>query len=86
MKIVSNIFSNVFLHYIYFSSEFSILEEWEQEVEQELDEELEVDCTNVACFEENCADGSRAPVPLGRCCPDRAMCLVFSNDIEDWAL
>ena len=45
-----------------------------------------MDCTNVACFEENCADGSRAPVPLGRCCPDRAMCLVFSNDIEDWAL
>ena len=44
------------------------------------------DCSAVACFAELCADGSRAPVPEGKCCPDKSECLVFSNDIEDWAL
>ena len=44
------------------------------------------DCRDVACFVERCSDGSRAPVPPGRCCPDRSQCLIFSNDIEDWAL
>jgi len=47
---------------------------------------FEPDCSNVACFIERCADGSRAPVPLGKCCPDKSECLVFSNDIGDWAL
>jgi len=49
------------------------------------EESLSPDCRNVACFVERCSDGSRAPVPPGRCCPDRNQCLVFSNDIEDWA-